>query len=115
LSEHFDRSPDQLQPEDLRQYFVHLKTERRFSRPSSTEALCAVKLFWEKTLQRSWPAELAFARATPQTKLPVILSADEVRRILPPSRPRSCSPVTTAVYAHLTSLCRTSTRSDSTP
>lgn len=82
LSEHFHRSPDQLQPEDLRQYFIHLKTERRFSRPSSTQALCAIKLFWEKTLQRPWPAELAFARATPQTKLPVVLSAEEVRRIL---------------------------------
>lgn len=82
LSEHFHRSPDQLQPEDLRQYFIHLKTQRRFSRASSTQALCAIKLFWEITLQRPWPAELAFARATPQTKLPVILSAEEVRRIL---------------------------------
>lgn len=82
LSEHFGRSPDRLQPEDLRQYFIHLKTERRFTRSSSTQALCAIKLFWEKTLQRTWPAELAFARATPQTRLPVILSAEEVRRIL---------------------------------
>jgi site-specific recombinase XerD len=82
LSEHFDRSPDQLEPEDLRQYFIDLKTRRGFTRPSSTQALCAIKLFWEKTLQRPWPAEVAFARATPQTKLPVILSAEEVRRIL---------------------------------
>jgi integrase/recombinase XerD len=82
LAEYFDRSPDQLTPDELRQYFIHLKTHRRFSRSSSTQALCAIKLFWEKTLQRAWPAELAFARATPQTKLPVILSAGEVRRIL---------------------------------
>jgi site-specific recombinase XerD len=71
-----------LSPEDLRQYFLHIKSERRFSRQSSTQALCAIKLFWEKTLQRPWPAEVAFARATPQFKLPVILSACEVRRIL---------------------------------
>ena len=82
MSEYFDRSPDQLTPDHLRQYFIHLKTHRRFSRSSSTQALCAIKLFWEKTLQRPWPAELAFARATPQAKLPVILSTDEVRRIL---------------------------------
>jgi integrase/recombinase XerD len=82
LSEHFDRSPDQVSGEDLRQYFIHLKTERRFSRQSSTQALCAIKLFWEKTLQRPWPDQLKFARATPVFKLPVILSAPEVRTIL---------------------------------
>jgi len=82
LSEHFDRSPDQVSPEDLRQYFIHLKSERRFSYQSSTQAICAVKLFWEKTLQRPWPAEVALARATPQFKLPVILAATEVRKVL---------------------------------
>ncbi len=82
LAEHFERSPDQVNGEDLRQYFIHLKNERRFSRQSSTQALCAIKLFWEKTLQRPWPEELKFARATPVFKLPVILSAAEVRTIL---------------------------------
>ena len=82
LSEHFDRSPDQVSAEELRQYFIYLKNERRFARQSSTQALCAIKLFWEKTLQRVWPAELEFTRATPQFKLPVILSAPEVRTII---------------------------------
>ena len=82
LGEHFERSPDLVSAEELRQYFIYLKTERHFSRQSSTQALCAIKLFWEKTLQRRWPAELEFARATPEFKLPVILSAGEVRQIL---------------------------------
>jgi site-specific recombinase XerD len=82
LAEHFDRSPDLVSAEELRQYFIYLKTERRFARQTSTQALCAIKLFWEKTLQRVWPAELEFARATPQFKLPVILSAGEVRTII---------------------------------
>jgi site-specific recombinase XerD len=82
LAEHFQRSPDLVTPEELRQYFIYLKTQRRFSRQSSTQALCAIKLFWEKTLRRSWPAELKFARATPAFKLPVILSATEVRAVL---------------------------------
>jgi integrase len=82
LAEHFDRSPDLVSAEELRQYFIYLKTERRFSRQSSTQALCAIKLFWEKTLQRAWPAELELARATPQFKLPVILSAGEVRHVI---------------------------------
>ncbi len=81
LSEHVAQSPDQVTPEQLRQYFIHLKTKRRFSRPSSTQAICAIKIFWEKTLQRPWPAEVELVRATPQFKLPVVLSASEVRRI----------------------------------
>ena len=39
-------------------------------------------MFWEKTLHRPWPQEVELARANPQFKLPVILSAKEVRRIL---------------------------------
>jgi site-specific recombinase XerD len=82
LAEHLGRSPDQVSPEELRQYFIYLKGQRRFSRQSSTQALCAIKLFWEKTLRRLWPAELEFARATPVFKLPVILSAPEVRTLM---------------------------------
>jgi integrase len=39
-------------------------------------------MFWEKTLRRPWPHEVQLVRANPQVKLPVILSASEVRRIL---------------------------------
>jgi integrase/recombinase XerD len=82
LAEHFGRAPERVSPEELRQYFLHLKTERRFSRSSSTQAICAIKLFWEKSLHRPWPAEVEFVRANPQFKLPVVLAAAEVRRIL---------------------------------
>lgn len=82
LSEHFECSPDQISPEQLRQYFLHLKTVKQVARQTSTQALCAIKLFWEKTLRRPWPAEVALVRADPQFKLPVILSAAEVRRLL---------------------------------
>jgi len=39
-------------------------------------------LFWEKTLQRPWPHALELVRANPQFKLPVVLSAGEVRALL---------------------------------
>ena len=66
----------------MRQYFIHLKTVKQVARQTSTQALCAIKLFWEKTLRRPWPAEVELVRANPQFKLPVILSAAEVRRVL---------------------------------
>ena len=82
LAEHFHKAPEETTPEELRQYFLHLKTERRFNRSTSTQAICAIKMFWEKSLRRPWPAEVELVRATPEFKLPVILSTTEVRQIL---------------------------------
>ena len=82
LSEHYGKSPDLLSPEDLRQYCIHLKEHKKVARQTSTQSICAIKIFWEKTLRRTWPHEVQLARANPQFKLPVILSAAEVRRIL---------------------------------
>lgn len=82
LSEHYSQSPELLSPEQIRQYFLHLKSVKKVARQTSTQAICAIKLFWEKTLRREWPAELQLVRANPQFKLPVVLSARAVRTIL---------------------------------
>jgi len=82
LGEFYDRSPELISAEEIRQYFIHLKTHKKVARQTSTQALCAIKIFWEKTLRRPWPQEVELVRANPQFKLPVILSASEVRRLL---------------------------------
>jgi integrase/recombinase XerD len=82
LSEFYGKSPDLLSPEDIRQYCIHLKSHKQVARQTSTQAICAIKLFWEKTLHRVWPHELQLARANFQSKLPVVLSASETRRLL---------------------------------
>jgi site-specific recombinase XerD len=82
LSEFYDRSPDLISTEEIRQYCIHLKTVKKVARQTSTQFICALKLFWEKTLKREWPHELELVRANPQFKLPVVLSATEVRDIL---------------------------------
>lgn len=82
LSEFYSKSPELVSAEEIRQYCIHLKSHKKVARQTSTQAICAIKLFWEKTLRQPWPHELALARANPQFKLPVVLSASEVRRIL---------------------------------
>lgn len=82
LSEHYQRSPDQISAEEIRQYCIYLKTIKQVARQTSTQAICAIKIFWEKTLRRVWPHELELVRANPEYKLPVVLSGSEVRRIL---------------------------------
>lgn len=68
--------------EEVRQYCIYLKTVKQVARQTATQFICAFKLFWEKTLKRPWPAELELVRANPEFKLPVVLSATEVRAIL---------------------------------
>ena len=81
LAEYYGRSPDQLSEEELRQYFLYLKNEKQASRSTCTVALCGIKFLYEYTLQRDWPT-LSFVRPPRERKLPVVLSREEVCRIL---------------------------------
>ena len=54
LSQHYNRSPDKITPEEIRAYFLHIKREKKWARPTVTIALCGIKFFWEKTLKRDW-------------------------------------------------------------
>ena len=81
LAEYFHRSPDQLREDQIRQYFLHLTLERKVSRSTATIALCALKFFYQHTLQRDWPV-FELVRPRPETKLPVVLSQAEVRQLI---------------------------------
>jgi site-specific recombinase XerD len=81
LAEYYSRSPNQITEEELRQYFLYLKNEKRLSRSACTVALCAIKFLYEQTLQREW-TRLDFVRPPKERKLPVVLSQEEVHRIL---------------------------------
>jgi site-specific recombinase XerD len=81
LAEYYDKSPDQLSEEELRQYFLYLKNEQQASRSRCMQALSAMKFLYQQTLQREWPI-LNFIRPAREKKLPVILSQEEVQRIL---------------------------------
>jgi len=81
LCEHFDKTPGKITEEDLRDYFLYGKNVKKWSRSTSTVALCGIKFFYENTLKRPWPT-LLFIRPGREKKLPVVLSRDEVREIL---------------------------------
>jgi integrase/recombinase XerD len=81
LAEYYDKSPDQIDEEALRQYFLYLKNEKCVSTSAFTIALCGIKFFYERTLQRGWRT-LELARAPKEKRLPVVLSREQVRQIL---------------------------------
>ena len=81
LTDHVHKSPAEISEEDLRQYFLHVKNERHWSRASMTQAICGIKRFFEQTLQREWMV-LEIVRPAKEKTLPVILTREEVRQIL---------------------------------
>jgi site-specific recombinase XerD len=81
LVEHVGKTPETITEEDLRQYFLYVKNDKHWSRSTMTQALCGIKHFFEQTLHRDWPL-FDVVRPPKDHKLPVILSREEVRRIL---------------------------------
>lgn len=81
LARHYHKSPDQVEEEELRQYFLFLKNEKQAARATCTIALCGIKFFFERTLGREWKT-FEFLRPPKEKKLPVVLSVSEVGRIL---------------------------------
>ena len=81
LSEHYSKSPDKITEEELRDYFLYTKNIKKWSRSTSTIAICGIKFFYENTLKRDWTT-LTFVRTKREKKLPVILSKEEVRKVL---------------------------------
>jgi site-specific recombinase XerD len=81
VAKHYRKSPDQINEEELRQYFLFLKNEKHAARATCTLALCGIKFFFERTLGREWKT-FEFLRPSKEKKLPVVLSAAEVGRVL---------------------------------
>jgi site-specific recombinase XerD len=81
LAEHSGKSPAQISEEELRDYFLYLKNEKKASRSACTIALCGIKFFFENTLKRQWHT-FNLVRPPKEKKLPVVLSREEVKSIL---------------------------------
>lgn len=81
LAEHYRKSPDQITEEELRQYFLYLTEVKHYAPSTLTVALCGIRFFYERTLQREWPI-LELLRSPSPQKLPVVLTIEEVHRIL---------------------------------
>ena len=81
LAEHFHTPPDRLSEQQLRDYFLHLKNDRRFASASLGIAYSGIKFFYSHTTPRDWPT-LRRLRVRREKKLPDVLSVDEVRQLI---------------------------------
>jgi site-specific recombinase XerD len=77
----FGKSPQRLGPEEVRKFLLHLVQERKAA-PSTVQIhRAALKFLYVKTLHRPWFDE-RIPRARKRQRLPAVLSAEEVTRIL---------------------------------
>jgi integrase/recombinase XerD len=81
MARYYNKSPDLVTEEELRQYFLYLKNVKHAARNTCTIALCGIKFFFQHTLGREWKT-FDFLRPPHEHKLPVVLSVEEVGRIL---------------------------------
>jgi site-specific recombinase XerD len=81
FAQYFHASPEQLGPEHVRSYPLHLVQERQVSRNVQKQARLALKFLCRVTLGREWVVETVACPKAPK-KLPVVLSRDEMARFL---------------------------------
>jgi integrase/recombinase XerD len=81
LAEFCKKPPDRITETEIRDYFLHVKNEKKWARATCTIAICGIKFFWEHTLKRDW-ITLGLLRPAREKRLPVILSREEVVSIM---------------------------------
>lgn len=81
LAEYYHKSPEQVSGEELRQYLLYLRQEKKAARGTCLIAIYGLKFFYKYTLQKEWPAG-AFVRLPKEKKLQVVLSRGEVDQVL---------------------------------
>ena len=81
FAKYFNRSPDQLGVEQIREYTAHLFQARQLSSSAVCQQVAALRFFYVKTFRKGWSIE-----DTPYPKreksLPLVLSVEEVDRLI---------------------------------
>jgi site-specific recombinase XerD len=98
LALHYGKSPDLITEEQLRQYFLFLCNQKRLAPNTTNVALNGIKFFYTYTLHRPWPLRDVLRPPIPK-KLPVVLSPEEVWRIVEQVRRSDYRVCLSVIYA----------------
>jgi site-specific recombinase XerD len=81
FAQYFQRRPDRLGPEHIRQYQAHLFRDRKLAPNTVGQRVAALRFFYIKTLGQEWNLDRAPYPKRPR-RLPSILSPQEVGRLI---------------------------------
>jgi integrase/recombinase XerD len=85
VTKHFGRAPDTLTDEEIHQYLIHVREQRKLSASTCQQIRCGLKFFYDIAMRRP-RASLSVPVARRPQKLPEILSRQEVTRIIESTR-----------------------------
>jgi integrase/recombinase XerD len=97
--EHMKREPEGLTEEDVRGYALYLRDVKGIAPSTRNIAVCALRFFFAHTIPREWEIFDLLRVYKPRT-LPVVLSVDEVRKLLAAVRMPVRRMALTTIYAH---------------
>ena len=98
FAEHFNKSPELLGPEEIREYQIYLVQERDVSTSLLIQAVAALRFLYGITLEKPWPiAKIPFPKRA--RKLPVIPSRNEVAQFLDSIKNLKHRALLTTIYA----------------
>jgi integrase/recombinase XerD len=81
FAKHFNKPPDQLGPEEIRSWQLHLLNEKHVKQSTFMQAVSGLRFFYRNTLNRQVEIErIPLPRR--EKKLPIILSKEEVKALL---------------------------------
>ena len=98
LAEFYDKSPARITEEELCQYFLHRANVDHWSRSACAHALCGIKFFYLKTLNRRW-TKAKLIKPKRQKPLPIVLSVEEARRVLKAIHPFRHYAILATIYS----------------
>ena len=81
LQFHHQLIPDEIQPEQIQTYLLHLVKEQKVSLTYQNQAINAIKFYYEKILERE-KTKYLIDRPRGKKQLPKILSQEEVKLLL---------------------------------
>jgi site-specific recombinase XerD len=99
FARYFDKSPEQLGPEEIRAYQVYLTNEKKLATSSVLIAVAALRFLYKVSLNKNWAFEDIIPVPHKPEKLPVILSPEQVLHFLGCVRSRRHRAILTSCYA----------------
>ena len=82
FARHFNKSPEQLGPDDIRAYQIYLTNEKKLAPGSVLIAVAALRFLYKVSLKRDWRFDDVIPAPKKPQRLPVVLSPEEVLQFL---------------------------------
>jgi integrase/recombinase XerD len=92
------RPPEDISEKELEEYFLHRRNVDHWSANTLRIGYCGIRFYFVQVLQRDWNL-FNFLRAKSESRLPAVLSGEEVRALFACVRTPHNHAYLTTVYA----------------